>query len=316
MPNVLEIFLLTHNRPLQAIEAVRSILAQSDQRFRLIVSDNSSNDGLSVLLGSFGSSLTYVYRNNSQCLSAFDHFNLCISEVNSQYFSLLHDDDLVLPNYVSDFWGAKKAFPNAIAFGCNARVRHLNGIEHSSFINSRRYFGPITPHVLAWQYFGRHKLGIAPFPFYIYNKAAIGSTRFSVQMGKYSDVAWLLDLANTGQMMWINAIMGIYQLHEGNDSNFESRQDRLRFLAYLKQHKLPNHTLLVTLYRQFLYKKLLPSDRLVIDSRRFEILRRYMADPFYRAHTSFYNLIALVAKCKVKTELFIMKTLDGFNAIR
>lgn len=317
MADVLTIYLLTHNRPHRAIEAIHSILAQSDQRFKLIVSDNSDNKELASLLGSLMPSLEYIYRNNNDaCLPALEHFNLCISEVKTQYFALLHDDDLVLANYVAEFWRAQKSFPNAIAFGCNAKIRTINGIEHPSFINSRRHCESITPHYLAWQYFGRHKLGIAPFPFYIYHKLKIGGTRFSVQLGKYSDVAWLLDLANQGQMVWINSLMGIYQLHQGNDSNVESRQDRLRFLAYLKQHKLPDYSLLVTLYRQFLYKKLLSSNGVFIESKRFGLLRRFMNSPLYRMRTSFSNLMALVFKCKVKLELFMMKALDRSHAIR
>ena len=317
MDDILTIYLLTHNRPNRAVEAIRSILDQSDRRFKLIVSDNSDNNELASLLGSLKPSLEYIYRNdNCPCLLAFEHFNLCISEVKTQYFSLLHDDDLVLTNYVAEFWHAQKTFPNAIAFGCNAKVRPMNGIEHPSFINSRQHLESITPHYLAWQYFGRHKLGIAPFPFYIYNKLKIGGTRFSVQLGKYGDVAWLLDLANKGQIVWINSLMGIYQLHEGNDSKLESRRDRLRFLAYLKEHKLPEYSLLITLYRQFLYKKLISSNEALIGSKRFGLLRRFMNSPFYRIRTSFSNLIALVFKCKVKSELFIMKVLGRSHAIR
>ena len=317
MPDVLTIYLLTHNRPNRAVDAIRSILSQTDNRFQLIVSDNSDNNELESLLVSLMPSLKYIYRNNNgACLPAFEHFNLCISEVKTQYFSLLHDDDLVLPNYVEEFWRTQKSFPNKIAYGCNAKVRTVNGIEHPSFINSRRHCVSITPHYLAWQYFGRHNLGIAPFPFYIYDKQKIGGTRFSVQLGKYGDVAWLLDLANKGQLLWINRLMGVYQLHEGNDSNLESRRDRLLFLAYLKKRTLPEHFLLLTLYRQFLYKKLLASNSVLVGSRRFRLFRKFMASPFYRIRTAFYNLIALVYKCKVKSELFVMKALDRSNAIR
>ena len=317
MSDFLTIYLLTHNRSQQAIEAIRSILSQTDNRFQLIVSDNSDNNELASFLGDLTPSLDYIYRNkNGECLTAFEHFNLCISEVKTQYFALLHDDDLVLPNYVEEFWRTQKSFPNKIAYGCNAKVRTVNGIEHPSFINSRRHCVSITPHYLAWQYFGRHKLGIAPFPFYIYDKQKIGGTRFSAQFGKYGDVAWLLDLANKGQLVWINSLMGIYQLHEGNDSNLESRRDRLLFLAYLKQHTLPEHSLLLTLYRQFLYKKLLASNSVLVGSKRFRLLRTFMASPFYRTHISFFNLIALVYKCKVKVELFVMKVLGRSHAIR
>jgi GT2 family glycosyltransferase len=317
MADVLSIYLLTHNRPHQAIEAIRSILAQSDRRFKLIVSDNSDNNELSALLGSLMPSLEYIYRNDDgACLPAFEHFNLCISEVKTQYFSLLHDDDLVMPNYVGQFWRAQQLFPNAIAFGCNAKIRHLSGLEQPSFVSSRQYCGPIAAQNLAWRYFGKHQLGIAPFPFYVYNKHAIGNMHFSGQFGKYGDVAWLLDLANKGDMVWINSAMGVYQHHQGNDSNLESRRDRLRFLAYLKQNKLPEHSLLLTLYRRFLYKKILSSNEILIGSKRSEVLGRFMTAPLYRMRIFLFNLNPLFFKCKVKIELFIMKALGRSHAIR
>ena len=317
MADVLSIYLLTHNRPHQAIEAIRSILAQSDQRFKLIVSDNSDNNELSSLLGSLKPSLEYIYRNDhGACLPAFEHFNLCISEVKTQYFALLHDDDLVLPNYVAEFWRAQRSFPNAIAFGCNAKISHLTGLEQLSFVSSRQYSEPITPLDLAWRYFGKHQLGIAPFPFYIYNKHAIGAIRFYEQTGKYADVAWLLDLANKGDMIWINSPMGVYKHHQGNDSNLESRHDRLRFLAYLKQNTLPEPSLMLTLYRQFLYKKLLSSNGVLLNSKRYQLLSRLNSAPLYQMRLSFFNLLALATKCKVKIELFFMKALGRSHEIR
>lgn len=317
MADVLTIYLLTHNRPHQAIEAIRSILVQSDRRFKLIVSDNSDNNELSSLLGSLRLSLEYIYRNdNGACLPAFEHFNLCISEVDTQYFSLLHDDDLVLPNYVAEFWRAQQFFPNAIAFGCNARIRHLSGLEKPSFVSSGQYCRPITPKDLAWRYFGKHQLGIAPFPFYVYNKREMRDIRFSGQFGKYADVAWLLDLANKGNMVWINSPMGVYQHHQGNDSNLESRRDRLSFLAYLKQNTLPEPSLMLTLYRQFLYKKLLSSNGVLLNSKRYQLLSRLNSALLYQMRLSFFNLLALATKCKVKIELFFMKALGRSHEIR
>ena len=76
MSDFLTIYLLTHNRSQQAIEAIRSILSQTDNRFQLIVSDNSDNNELASFLGDLTPSLDYIYRNkNGECLTAFEHFN-------------------------------------------------------------------------------------------------------------------------------------------------------------------------------------------------------------------------------------------------
>ena len=317
MADVLSIYLLTHNRPQQAIEAIRSILSQTNNRFRLIVSDNSDNNELASLLGSLMPSLEYIYRNtNGACLPAFEHFNLCISEVKTQYFALLHDDDLILSNYVADFWQTQQSHPDAIAFGCNAKIRQVSGNERLSFLSSGNYSTILDARDLAWRYFGRHQLGIAPFPFYIYNKRAISDTRFSSQYGKYGDVAWLMDLANKGKMIWANKPTGIYQHHDGNDSNLESRGSRLSFLSYLKKKKLPDYPLLITLYRLFLYKKILTTGKLKMDSKRYQLLSAYRLSPPHQLRLLTLNLLALISKCKVRVNSFVMKLFGRPDAIR
>ena len=317
MADILTIYLLTHNRTHRAIEAIHSILAQSEQRFKLIVSDNSDNNELASLLGSLRPSLEYIYRkNNGACLPAFEHFNLCISEVKTQYFALLHDDDLILSNYVADFWQTQQSYPGAIAFGCNARIRQVSGNEQLSFLGSGNYSKILDAGDLAWRYFGRHQLGIAPFPFYIYNKRAIGNARFSSQYGKYGDVAWLMDLANKGEMIWANKPTGIYQHHDGNDSNLESRGSRLSFLSYLKKKKLPDYPLLITLYRLFLYKKILTTGKLKMGSKRYQLLSAYRLSPPHQLRLLTLNLLALISKCKVRVNSFVMKLFGRPDAIR
>ena len=164
---MLEIYLFTHNRPVQAMEAIQSILAQTDRRFRLVVSDNSDTDALRDLLGDCPD-LVYIKR--AAVLSGIEHGNLGLSEISGEYFTLFHDDDLMLPNYVASFWKAQALFPQAIAFGTNAQVELHKVFTGLSFKSACPYVGPISPDSLLRRYFSHHQLGIAPLPSYIYNQ--------------------------------------------------------------------------------------------------------------------------------------------------
>jgi len=105
---------MTYNRPTQALEALRSILSQSDQNFELIVSDNSSDlrfkDLFYEALSSESMFATVTYIKREVVYSAIEHWNICLSEISSDYFCLFHDDDLMLANYVNDFGLRKKNF--------------------------------------------------------------------------------------------------------------------------------------------------------------------------------------------------------------
>ncbi len=301
MENKLTIFLISHNRPQDAIKALKSILAQNDQRFNLIISDNSSNQELTELI-----SATYPhiqYRKRDSALTALAHFNLCISEVESDYFSLFHDDDLMLPNYVSSFWSAQNQFPNAIAYGGNALVEKNENVIGVSFKAAADYEAINYPDDLAAKYFSRHQLGVAPFPSYVYRRSDDCSLMFDVHAGKYSDVQSLLQLADCGSFVWIKEPMMVYRLHGSNDSNVESFGDRLKFLTFLKRNGQIVSALTLVNYRRFLYKKYLYRNSGVAVKYRLNFIRRFLVYSQWSPEFIKANLAALLKKISIKSQI-------------
>lgn len=278
----LDIFLLTHNRPHQAFEAIKSIIAQDDCRYNLVVSDNSDDETLGQLIEAHKNSYSQLsnvsYRKRTPVVQAFDHFNICLNETQSDYVCLFHDDDLMLPQFVSRVRDAIAKYPNAVAYGANS-LTEINGVAGKFFFTSdREYLINNSSRKLLARYFARYQLGVAPFPSYVYKSSAIQDFRFDSGWGKYGDVTWLLSVACRGFVIWINEPLMIYRLHDGNDSLTESRRDRLRFLAFLKRNIEVFSKGLLSDYRFFLYKKNLPN--LLHENknrRRAAILRKYMS---------------------------------------
>lgn len=278
--NTLSIILLTHNRPHQAYEAIQSILTQSNQQFRLIVSDNSSDEELKKLIESHSINLPlskFKYLKRDRVYNVVDHGNLCLSEVDTNYFCLFHDDDLMLPNFVANFWNALNDYPSLTSCGMNAFIEKRGEVNKLFFQHHSGYIGPISPRSLVERYFARHQLGIAPYPSYIYKKSAMSGMCFRANDGKYGDVIWLLEMANRGAMIWVNSPSMVYRLHDGNDSLNESRKDRLKFLAYLKKNISNFGVKILADYRFFLYKKNLPELILLKQyNLRAKLLTSYM----------------------------------------
>ena len=294
---MLTIYLLTHNRSKLALQAIESILVQTDKNFKFVVSDNSSSDELRNLIGS---RIGFEYLKRELVLSAIDHGNKCLSEIKTEYFTLFHDDDLMLPNFVQDFRKAQALFPEAVAFGANAIVERHGVSSGLSFKSARPYVGPISPNDLLRRYFSHHQLGIAPLPSYIYKTSALKSLHFDISGGKYSDVQWLSQWCAKGCLMWIAEPMMIYRLHGANDGNFESRHDRLRFMAYLKSSGDIFSPEILSDYRFFLYKKLLPSLKQCGSIKAYGLLSKFLTIHRYRRlfRQSFYQ--ALVNKTLTK----------------
>ncbi len=301
MKNKLTIFLISHNRPQDAIRAVKSILAQNDQRFNLIISDNSSNQELTELI-----SATYPhiqYRKRDSALTSLAHFNLCISEVESDYFSLFHDDDLMLPNYVSTFWSAQNQFPNAIAYGGNAMVEQNDHVIGVSFKTAADYEVINCADDLAAKYFSRHQLGISPFPSYVYRRSDSCRLMFDLDAGKYSDVQSLLQLADCGSFVWIKEPMMVYRMHGSNDSNVESFGDRLKFLAFLKRKGQTLSPIILLNYRRFIYKKYLSSRSAPKAEKRKKCIRRFLMYCEWSPSFIEANLIAFIKKINTKVQI-------------
>lgn len=265
---------------MQAYEAILSIAMQNNKNFKLIISDNSSDDSLKDMLiqHAFNSNqINFDYIKRDKVYSAYDHFNLCLNEVDTDYFCLFHDDDLMLSNFVGNFWEALSSYPDLIACGMNAQLDRKNEPTKLFFQHYLKYIGPISAKNLAERYFGRHQLGIAPYPSYIYKKSVMNGMSFNINNGKYGDLIWLIEMASRGQMIWVNVPSMIYCLHDSNDSLKESRKDRLKFLAYLKRNKDHLGIKILSDYRFFLYKKNLPELFLLAKyTVRSRLLKEYM----------------------------------------
>lgn len=253
----LTIYILCHNRPDSAREAIQSVIDQTSWTFTLTVSDNSSNDDVERMVKSEFPDIHYIRR--TPMLRVSLHFNRCIEEANTDYFCLFHDDDIMSPNYVESMMQCAHINPSAIAIGCNANNEKFGKLEpRTSFRSFRKYELVGSPRNLAMRYFSRAQSGFAPFPGYIYNRHLVGDLRLPVDGGKYADVTWLLCLSMKAPIVWINSPLMIYRMHESNDSNLESLRDRLKLLGFLKQNgEIFGEGLLKDYRCSFIYKKIL-----------------------------------------------------------
>jgi glycosyltransferase involved in cell wall biosynthesis len=250
----LTVFVLCHNRADLARQTLESILNQTDKEFDLVVSDNSSDEKVSLMLQAEFPQIRC--RRRVPMLAQLEHFNRCIDEVRTDYFCLFHDDDLMHPEFVARMKTVLDTHPEIVACGCNARKESFGKIERRpSFLALGQLEWITSPRVLAQRYFGRAQSGIAPFPGYIYRRSRVGELRLPDEGGKYADVAWLLTLSMKGRLVWVTAPLMTYRMHGGNDGGVESLRDRLRFLGFMKQNLSMLGKDLLTEYRgSFIYK--------------------------------------------------------------
>lgn len=290
----LTIFIQCYNRAAFARQAIESVLRQSNNEFRLVISDNSDNDEMSCLM--LSEFPTLEYRRRVPSLPAISHFNKSISETDTEFLCLFHDDDLMEPGYVDAMLKMIELNPNAVAYACNAAIIDKENVPNDESFESRDAYIIIgNPRALAGRYFSRFPNGFAPFPAYIYRSSVVKNIPLNPQSGgKYSDLTWLLELSKIGPIVWSSDKLIRYRIHASNDGGFESARDRLKLLGYLKINAPFVGMNIISDYRFFLYKKLC-KDWIVNRkfSARYEkcfinYLRMYRLQRLFRAETYAY----------------------------
>lgn len=91
----------TYNRAEHFLpKALESALAQDYPALEIIVSDNASSDSTEALLGSLNDERLHYVRQKVN-LGATGNFEFCENNATGDYFLLLHDDDMIDPDFVS-----------------------------------------------------------------------------------------------------------------------------------------------------------------------------------------------------------------------
>jgi glycosyltransferase involved in cell wall biosynthesis len=79
--------------------ALKSALAQTYQPVEIIVSDNCSTDDTEAVVRGFGDDRVRYFRQATN-IGASNNFQLCLERAQGVFFQLLHDDDLIDPDFV------------------------------------------------------------------------------------------------------------------------------------------------------------------------------------------------------------------------
>jgi len=89
----------TFNRAGLLAETILSVLAQNFTSFRLIVSDNASDDDTPNVVGSF-SDERIDYRRSERNVGAIENLNRLIELAETEFLVLLPDDDILYPDHL------------------------------------------------------------------------------------------------------------------------------------------------------------------------------------------------------------------------
>ena len=112
----------TFRRPILLKRAIESVLAQSFRDLVVCVYDNASGDETEAIVRAFAERDSRVfYYKNSMNIGAVANITQGLRAVTTPYYSLLSDDDFLLPDFYENAVKAYKSFPSA-RFVCSKTI--------------------------------------------------------------------------------------------------------------------------------------------------------------------------------------------------
>jgi glycosyltransferase involved in cell wall biosynthesis len=112
----------TYRRPLWLRRAILSALQQSYPHILVLVCDNASGDETEEVVRRLAEKDPRVrYYRHATNAGSYNNFNYGIRNVTTPFFSLLSDDDVLLPDFYHQSLHALKQFPEAM-FACMATM--------------------------------------------------------------------------------------------------------------------------------------------------------------------------------------------------
>lgn len=192
-------------------EAIESALLQDYKNIELVVVDDDSPFHLESIVNKFNDPRIRYYKNKENLgkISIVHNWNKCLSLANGEYFVLLCDDDILLPNFVSELLHLAYKYPDCNVF----HARKINWQKDLSKTES-----PIWPEYESAESFLRNRLAkkrhhtITEF---LYRTAAIQEKKYVVfPKGFYSDNASIIRFSQDGGIASSKNCLAIFRYSE------------------------------------------------------------------------------------------------------
>lgn len=214
----ISVYILSRDRLQYFKEALSSVLEACSNVAKVIVSDNSENNDISNYMSEMYPTVKFISRRPT--LTAEQHFKAIISEADSEFLVMFHDDDIMLPDFVTTLYSKLVIDETLAAVGSNAKILSGDSLKENSFYQGKADKLFYEPSDLARQYFCYTSDGVAPFPGYMYRTKFIDHRDFDFSLaGKYTDVLLLIGLLERGKILWTSDAFMHYRFHDQNDSN-------------------------------------------------------------------------------------------------
>ena len=267
---IIQVYILSRNRPVYLRVTLDSLLKQNHSliKFEIIISDSSDNDNVCKMVNEDYAQKNIKYIRRSGVTSHMGHTQLVVSELNSEYSVIFHDDDILHQDYMSEMSSFLNNNNNIVAVGSNGMNFKDDILNPKNVLNSKLGIRNLSSPIRFnnEKDFLRRYLpgndGIASLPSYMYRTKYLKEVmfKFPFRIGKpkepsHTDALMLSSLLKYGAIVWIEKPLIYYRIHASRLSAIESIPERLALVNYMKKKGVEKHSTNLILFRVLFWVK-------------------------------------------------------------
>ncbi len=189
--------------------AVRSVMAQSHQDWRLTVVDDGQEPGVPEWFAELGDHRVR-YERNPVNLGVTRNYRKCIERAEFEYMVMMGTDDIMLPNYLATVHAALEEFPGAAIVQPGVEIIDGRGEVVRTLVDAvkQRLY---APKVTGRRLMGGEELAASLlrgswfyFPSICWRTDAVRKVDFRDGLEVIQDLALLIDLVQRGEQMIVD----------------------------------------------------------------------------------------------------------------
>ena len=264
-----QFYILSRNRPNFLRVTLDSVLKQNDSsiKFEIIISDVSDNDDVCKMVDKDYSQKNIKYIKRNIVLSQLRHIQLVVSELDSEFAVIFHDDDVLHPDYMHVMSSFLSNNDTSVV-GCNCMIFKDNISDPKNLSDSKLGMPNLSSPIKfnnAKDFLERYlpgNGGVAPFPSYMYRTKYLKKIMLKFPFrtdrtdeNSTADVLLLSSLLKYGSILWIEKPLIYYRVHSSNLSVRKNILEIFALLNYMKKNGVDKHSTELILFRVMFWKK-------------------------------------------------------------
>ncbi len=219
------IIIPTYKRPHLVGRAIQSALKQTYPDVQILVLDNASNDSTSEIVAKLmlhDSRIQYVcHKENIGMLSNYQYG---LNHVETDYFSFLSDDDLLLPNFIEESLKGMNNYPDIAFFATSTKIYSdagkLLGEPLANWPREGLYMPPLSLYQMINQY---------PVPDTVmFRKKFLAHISIDFENPVFWDCDFLIQIAAQYPIAISKTQCGIFNLHPQSFSSLQEVKQQFR----------------------------------------------------------------------------------------